>query len=110
MARVRSVTRQHVQMHVNDLAGQGYVELVDNPAHKRSKLVRLTEEGKGAVALMTRREARLLSQLDVAATEEGLRNAADMLRAVREAFESEGWSELVEREKASFAGKTERWD
>ena len=110
MARARSVTRQHVQMHVNDLAGQGYVELVDNPAHKRSKLVRLTEEGEGAVALMRRREVRLLSQLDVAATEEELRNAANVLRAVRGAFESEGWRELVEREQATHAGKTERWD
>ncbi len=110
MARVRSVTRQHIQMHVNDLAGQGHVELVHNPAHRRSKLVRLTEQGREEVASMIRREVRLLSKLYVAATEEELRKAADVLRAVREAFESEGWSELVEREKATIAGKAERWD
>ena len=41
MARERSVSRQNVQMLVNQLAEDGYVEFVENPAHKRSPFVRL---------------------------------------------------------------------
>lgn len=87
MARARSVTRQHVQALVNLLAEAGYVEFVDNPAHKRSLLVRLTRRGREFVAAMDRREARVLRQLKVGATSRELREAAAVLQAVREALD-----------------------
>lgn len=46
MAAARPVSRQHCQTIVNGLAEQGFVEFVDNPQHKRSKLVRLTKRGR----------------------------------------------------------------
>ena len=46
MAAARPVSRQHCQTIVNGLAEQGLVEFVDNPRHKRSKLVRLTKRGR----------------------------------------------------------------
>ena len=45
LARARPVSRQHIQKLVDPLAAEGLVELVDNPRHKRSKLVRLTAAG-----------------------------------------------------------------
>src|SRR5262245_31922881 len=39
MARVRAVSRQHVQSLVNQLALEGFVVLTANPASKRSPLV-----------------------------------------------------------------------
>src|SRR5262245_25632462 len=42
MARARPVSRQYIQMLVNELESEGLVELVENAAHKRSRLVRLT--------------------------------------------------------------------
>lgn len=46
MARTRTVSRQHCQTICNGLEAQGLVEFVDNPKHKRSKLVRVTKKGR----------------------------------------------------------------
>jgi DNA-binding MarR family transcriptional regulator len=46
MARSRPVSRQHCQTIANALEAQGLVEFIDNPKHKRSKLVRATKEGR----------------------------------------------------------------
>ncbi len=83
MARSRSVSRQHVQSHVNELASQGYVVLVDNPAHKRSRLVELTEEGKRLILETLGSEAQVLAQLDVEASIEDIAAAVKVLRRVR---------------------------
>ena len=45
IARVRPVARQHIQRMADEAAANGLVELIDNPAHKRSKLIRLTDKG-----------------------------------------------------------------
>ncbi len=89
LARDRSVSRQHVQALVNLLAEQGYVEFIDNPAHKRSHLVRLTPAGKEQVGETNRREARLLSGLRTGVSEAETLSAAAVVRAVREAFASD---------------------
>jgi DNA-binding MarR family transcriptional regulator len=46
IARMRPVARQHIQILANELAEQGFVTFEDNPAHKRSKLVTLTQSGR----------------------------------------------------------------
>src|SRR5262245_52173951 len=46
LARTRNVSRQHIQVQVNQLASDGYVEFVDNPAHQRSRLVQISLSGK----------------------------------------------------------------
>jgi DNA-binding MarR family transcriptional regulator len=46
MAAARPVSRQHCQTIVNGLSEQGFVEFLDNPRHKRSKLVRITKRGR----------------------------------------------------------------
>ncbi len=76
MARARPVARQRIQRIVNELAAEGLVEFTDNPAHRRSKLVRLTGAGEA------RLEEMMLSLRH--ATEELARdmNAADLVTAV----------------------------
>lgn len=86
MARARPVSRQHIQMLVNPLVARGCVELIDNPAHKRSKLVRLTPAGRRLVERMRRREATVLRALGKGISEKQFRSAAAVLRAVREAL------------------------
>ena len=49
MARARHVSRQHIQILVNQLAKEGLVDFIDNPAHKRSSLVHLTRKGKNTI-------------------------------------------------------------
>jgi DNA-binding MarR family transcriptional regulator len=87
LARAHSVSRQHIQALVNPLAEEGLVEFVDNPAHKRSRLVRLTATGKEHIAGLTRRESSLLSQHGPAVADEDLRAATQVLRIVAEALE-----------------------
>lgn len=55
LARAHEVSRQHMQILANGLAEQALVEFADNPAHKRSKLLRVTELGERRAAQMTER-------------------------------------------------------
>ena len=52
LARSRPVSRQHCQIIVNSLAEQSLVELVDNPRHKKSRLVRATKKGRARFEAM----------------------------------------------------------
>ena len=45
LARSRPVARQWIQQVANQLAKQGLIEFVDNPDHKRAKLMRITPTG-----------------------------------------------------------------
>lgn len=95
MARTRPVSRQYIQTLVNFLEKEGHVELIDNPAHKRSRLVRLTPKGKALVDAMMRRQAKLFAQLKLDIAEKDLRAAGNALRAVRELFEGDRWKRLL---------------
>jgi DNA-binding MarR family transcriptional regulator len=95
MARSRPVSRQHIQTIVNPLAEEGLVELIENPAHKRSKLVCLTQKGVNLVEEMNCLEIELFSGLKIDVSEQELRNSASVLRSVRELFDSEQLKELL---------------
>ncbi|MCI0657225.1 MAG: MarR family transcriptional regulator, partial [Acidobacteria bacterium] len=95
MARARPVSRQYIQALVNQLAAEDRIEFVDNPAHKRSRLVRLTPQGKAFLDAAMRRQGKLLSRLRIDIPEKDLRTAASVLRAVRTLFESRQWKALL---------------
>jgi DNA-binding MarR family transcriptional regulator len=60
MAREQDLSRQFVQRMVNSAAAAGHLESVENPAHRRSSLIRLTERGRAAIeAVVAREHARL---------------------------------------------------
>jgi DNA-binding MarR family transcriptional regulator len=99
MARDRSVSRQNVQMVVNQLAESGFVEFVENPAHKRSPFVRLTATGKKTVEAMSRREEKLFSKTGVGVSDAQMREAAETLSQVRSFFESDKWKRLLKKPK-----------
>ncbi len=64
------------------------VEFIDNPAHRRSRLVALTEEGEAAYEEIT---ARLLGMCEALAEdipEEDLRTATAVLAALRRKLEA----------------------
>ncbi|MBO1332079.1 MarR family winged helix-turn-helix transcriptional regulator [Streptomyces sp. VRA16 Mangrove soil] len=83
MGRAQSLSRQFVQRMTNEAAALGYVEAVPNPAHKRSSLIRLTEEGRAAIAAVVDREhaelARLHGRVDAADVEACVRVLTEML-------------------------------
>lgn len=84
MARARPVSRQHIQTEVNQLEAEGLVELVENSAHKRSRLVRLTARGKAALEAMYQREAAFYATFQLPLSADQLRETAEALRSLRE--------------------------
>ena len=87
MAAVRPVSRQHIQTVVDSLAADGLVETIDNPAHRRSVLVRLTARGRTAVRDIARRESSLLASLDVGVSAAEIDRAAAVLKTFRTRLE-----------------------
>ena len=96
MARARPVSRQYIQTLVNELADEGLVGSISNPAHKRSHLVRLTERGEATVEEMIKRQKKIVSRLRLDIPEEDLLSAAGLLREVRGLFESKRWRKILE--------------
>lgn len=95
LARRRPVTRQHIQAITNDLQEMGLVELADNPAHKRSKLVRLTPSGKQALREIHEREATFVSRTEVPVSTSELNTASRVLARLRETLESRESNRLI---------------
>lgn len=62
IARVKNVSRQHIQLLVDALNEKGLVELHQNPAHKRSPLIALTTMGAETYSTMQKRERDVLKQ------------------------------------------------
>lgn len=89
MARARPVSRQHIQLLVNTLEAEGYVQWVENPAHKRSLLVRLTPAGEALFQMMRQQEAEHLSALKIDIDEKDLETTGSVLRSLRELLTSE---------------------
>jgi DNA-binding MarR family transcriptional regulator len=86
IARSRHVTRQHVQGLVNDLLELRLVSLDDNPAHRRSALVRLAPEGQKAIDRMKRRERQFFDGLELKVRPDDVRQATASLRTIRHAL------------------------
>lgn len=95
MARGRPVSRQHIQAIVNDLQRAGLVTLVENPRHKRSRLVALTPDGQAAMAEIAEREHTVLNQMNIPVSIDELRQASDVIRQVREMLECPAWRQTV---------------
>jgi DNA-binding MarR family transcriptional regulator len=75
------VSRQHVQVTVNQLIGRGLIRALPNPQHKRSPLMRLSELGREAFAEIRRNESLIIEKMfagfrddDVAVTRRLLRS------------------------------------
>jgi len=87
IARARLVSRQYIQAIVNQLSKRGLVELVPNPAHKRSSLVQLTPQGKELTDATAQKEKAILSALQVDLSEKELLLASSVLRKLRDCFQ-----------------------
>lgn len=86
MARTRGVSRQHIQQQVDTLLEKGLVERRDNPAHKRSSLIGLTDKGRALIQNVRAEELVALSRLQVGVSDASLQEAAHVLSAWRDAL------------------------
>jgi DNA-binding MarR family transcriptional regulator len=93
IARAHGVSRQHIQVLIDRFRSRGFVELCDNPAHQRSKLVQLTKKGNELVKEMREREDTALISLNLPKSPEQIRNAATVLCEFRKHLEDFPWSQ-----------------
>ena len=63
LAGARPVSRQHIQQIANQAEADGLIAFIDNPAHKKSKLVSLTDAGRVRHQQMTARFAEMAGKL-----------------------------------------------
>ncbi len=98
LARMRPVSRQHIQVIINELLKKDIVELIPNPAHKRSKLVNMTEKGKKLYYSLSAKEEKILKKFGISVTKKDLVITVEALKSIREAFESEQWSQVIKKE------------
>ncbi|MBW8821377.1 MAG: MarR family transcriptional regulator [Streptomyces sp.] len=63
MGRVMALTRQFVQRMANDAMERGWAEATPNPAHQRSYLIRITDEGVAVITAILAREHALNRQV-----------------------------------------------
>lgn len=92
VARAMGITRQSVQRIADLLVDKGLAEYRENPAHKRAKLVAITDAGHGAVRRIEPQHAKMAARLTA---ELGPERFADIVEALTtlsaalEAMESE---------------------
>jgi DNA-binding MarR family transcriptional regulator len=81
------VSRQFVQTVCNDLLDREYVLFSDNPRHKRSKLMTLTDAGRSAYAKARDNEYRLIERLLPGIDSEGAGRACEILKQIRKTIQ-----------------------
>ena len=92
LARARRVSRQHIQALVKMLLRDRLAAIEENPAHRRSFLLRLTPQGKRLLEQMDKRERKLLANIPLHITSKELQRAGATLRALRESLEGNKWT------------------
>ena len=84
IARSRPVSRQHIQRLADEAVAEGLVEFIDNPAHKRSKLARITKKGVREHDRLTARMAELGSEWTADLTVEDIKTTIRTLEHLRQ--------------------------
>lgn len=81
IAQMRPTSRQRMQRLADELAAEKLVTFIDNPKHRRSKLVQLTPKGEAHYRALNTRLLAIASTMDLALGEADIRNT---IRAVRQ--------------------------
>lgn len=80
IAEMRPTSRQRMQRLADELAAEGLVKFVDNPRHRRSKLVRLTPKGEARYHEQNARLLAIAATMAGAVSEADIRKASDIVR------------------------------
>jgi DNA-binding MarR family transcriptional regulator len=80
IARMRPTSRQRMQRLADELAAAGLVEFVDNPKHRRSKLVLLTRQGDARFRALSARLLAIASTMGESLSATDVRKAAGIVR------------------------------
>lgn len=93
LAECLSVSRQHVQVIVNDLVALGLARCLENPIHKRSPLIEATPEGVALFESIQEKEAEILQQFQQQLPKKEIQSALNTLESLNKLL-------------ANFSGKT----
>ncbi|MFZ4266062.1 MarR family winged helix-turn-helix transcriptional regulator [Streptomyces arboris] len=88
IARAMGITRQSVQRIADLLVGRGLAEYVENPAHRRAKLLRVTAAGREAVSRITPSHAEFAARLAAELGAEGFAETVGVLERLAGAVEA----------------------
>ena len=88
IAEWRPPPRQRMQRLADELAAEGLVEFVDNPNHRRSKLVRLTRQGTARYRELTSRFLAIASTMGTDLSEADIRKTTEVVRRLSEGVRS----------------------
>jgi DNA-binding MarR family transcriptional regulator len=88
IAQMRPTSRQRMQRLADELAAEGLVEFIDNPRHRRSKLVRLTRKGDARYRELSARLVAIASTMGSDLSEADIRKATEVVRRLSD--EAEG--------------------
>jgi DNA-binding MarR family transcriptional regulator len=91
IAQMRPTSRQRMQRLADELAAEGLVELIDNPRHRRSKLVRLTSKGDARYRELSARFLAIASTMGADLGEADIRKTTEIVRQLSN--ETKGRSE-----------------
>jgi DNA-binding MarR family transcriptional regulator len=80
IAQMRPTSRQRMQRLADELAAGGFVEFIDNPKHRRSKLVRLTRKGEARYRVDKARFLAIASTVGGDLTEGDIRRTTEIVR------------------------------
>jgi DNA-binding MarR family transcriptional regulator len=80
IAQMRPTSRQRMQRLADELEAEGLVEFIDNPKHRRSKLVRLTRKGDARYRELKARFLAIASTLGVGLSERDIRRTTEIVR------------------------------
>jgi DNA-binding MarR family transcriptional regulator len=84
MARDRPVARQGVQVMADQLVAAGYAKYVDNPSHRRAKLLCVTPKGSALLDRMLEAQMELARSLASNFRRDELASAVGVIRRLRE--------------------------
>ena len=80
IAQMRPTSRQRMQRLAGGLEAEGLVEFVDNPKHRRSRLVQLTRKGDVRYRELKARFLAIASTMGVGLGEGDIRRATEIVR------------------------------
>jgi DNA-binding MarR family transcriptional regulator len=89
IARNVGSTRQSVRRLIELLARQGRVKTLDNPHHRKSDLVQLTDDGQKVLNKLRQRQRNWHPRIMAGVNPAALRQAATLLRRIREQIEQD---------------------
>jgi DNA-binding MarR family transcriptional regulator len=80
IAQMRPTSRQRMQRLADELAAERLVTFIDNPKHRRSKLVQLTPKGDARYRELNARLLSIASIMGVALSEPDIRKTTEVVR------------------------------